>query len=106
MLEETSMHQSAPHDEDDADPAHKALPGLDPAMRQTLAETIALLREHPLWAVWIPRYSRDWIAARPASSQPPGPGLPMFWIHAATSAQLAELMDAADAQLPASRLGN
>jgi hypothetical protein len=98
------MHQFASHDENDADPLRKALAGLDLTTQQILAETVALLREHPLWAVWIPRGRRDWTAARPASSQPPGPDLPMFWIHAATSAQLADLMDAADTQLPANQV--
>lgn len=83
----------------------EALAGLDPATRRKLTETVVLLREHPLWAVWMPTgHHRDWIAARPASSRPPGPDLPMVWAHAATPAELANLMRAADAQLPAIRL--
>jgi hypothetical protein len=101
LAEGASMHHSTAQGPDDGAPIREMLAGLDPAMRQTFTETVALLREHPLWAVWMPAGHHDWTAARPASSRPPGPDLPMVWVHAATPTELADLMRAADTQLPA-----
>jgi hypothetical protein len=95
------MHHSTPQGGNDEAILRETLAGLDPATRQTLIETAVLLREHPAWAIWMPAGRHDWTAARPASSRPPAPDLPMVWIHAATSADLANLMRGTDAQLPA-----
>jgi hypothetical protein len=95
------MHHSTAQSGDDEASVHEILAGLDPVMRRTLTETLAILREYPLWAVWMPAGRRDWTAARPASTWPPSPELPLVWVRAATSAELADLMRAADAQLPA-----
>ena len=94
------MHHSMAHGGDGEAAIHEALAGLDSATTRTLAETVILLRKHPSWAVWMPAGRRDWTATRPASSRSPGPDLPMVWAHAATSAELDNLMRAADAQLP------
>lgn len=97
------MHYFMAHGGDGEAAIHEALAGPDPAMTRTLAEAVILLREHPSWAVWMPTGRRDWTAARPASSRSPGPDLPMIWVHAETSAELANRMHSADAQLPAIR---
>jgi hypothetical protein len=64
-----------------------------------LAEAVALLRNHPRWAIWLPVGSGDWAAIRPASSRPPSPELPTIWVHAATASELACLMRLADEQI-------
>jgi hypothetical protein len=69
------------------------------AARQIIIEVIALHQEFPAWAVWLPWRDGRWTAVRPASSRAPGPELPMVWLHAATSRELAEGMRRADAQL-------
>ena len=66
---------------------------------RVLAEAAILLRDHPRWAVWLPASDHDWTAVRPASSRPPGPEVPMLWVHAGTAGELARMMRAADAQL-------
>lgn len=97
------MHHSAAQGGDEEAQMREALTGLEPAARQTLAETVMLLRDHPLWAIWMPADRGDWAAARPASSRPPGPDQPLVWVHAAAPGELANLMRAADTQLPAIR---
>lgn len=77
----------------------ETLAGLDADVRQVIAEVIMLHREFPAWAVWLPAQRRSWTAVRPASARTPGPGLPMVWVHAATSADLADRMRVMDAQL-------
>jgi hypothetical protein len=77
----------------------ETLAGLDADARQDVAETIVLHRDFPAWAVWLPYRGRPWAAVRPASARHPGPDLPMLWVHAATSAELADRMRGADAQL-------
>lgn len=77
----------------------EALAGLDAGTGQAAAEMIVLRREFPAWAVWPPYRGRAWAAVRPASARPPGPDLPMVWVHAATSAELAGRMRGVDAQL-------
>jgi hypothetical protein len=78
----------------------EALAGLDPEARQVIAEVIGLYSEFPAWAVWPPRSAgRSWTAVRPASARAPGPDLPMVWVHAATSGDLADRMGGVDAQL-------
>jgi hypothetical protein len=62
-----------------------------------VAEFVALHRDHPLWAVWMPSGGRGWVAVRPASSRPPGPEQPMVWVSAVSATELADLMDATDA---------
>jgi hypothetical protein len=64
-----------------------------------LSEAVALLRNHPRWAIWLPVGNGDWAAIRPASSRPPSPELPTIWVHADTASELARLMDAADEQI-------
>jgi hypothetical protein len=76
-----------------------ALAGLDAEASQVMAAVIGLYREFPAWAVWPPSAGRSWTAVRPASGRVPGPGLPMVWVHAATSAELADRMRGVDAQL-------
>lgn len=77
----------------------EALTGLDAEAGQAVAEIIVLYREFPAWAVWLPYRGRAWAAVRPASARPPGPDLPMVWVHAATSTELADRMRAVDSQL-------
>jgi hypothetical protein len=65
-----------------------------------IAEVMALYRDHPRWAVWLPRPGGQWSAARPATSHPPGPGMATIWVDASTAAELSERMRQADAALP------
>ena len=65
-----------------------------------LAEAAILLCAFPQWAVWLPADRGGWAAVRPAGSMPPGPETPMVWVRAGTAAELAGMMQAADAQLP------
>jgi hypothetical protein len=86
--------------EDGISPAlAEALAGLDAGARSAVSQVIVLHREFPAWAVWLPHGGRRWTAVRPASARAPGPDLPMVWVHAATSAELAERMRGVDAQL-------
>ena len=68
-----------------------------------LAEAAILLCAFPQWAVWLPADRDEWAAMRPAESVPPGPEAPMVWVRAGTAGELADLMKAADAQLPHER---
>ena len=65
----------------------------------TLAEVVVLYRDHPRWAVWMPVAGGEWAAVRPAGSRPPGPEVPMLWVHAGTAADLRGRMSRADARL-------
>ena len=57
-----------------------------------------------MWASVVPMADRgEWVAMRPAESVPPGPEAPMVWVRAGTAGELADLMKAADAQLPHER---
>ena len=76
-----------------------ALAGLDTGARRAVTEFIVLHRQFPAWAVWLPHQGRPWTALRPASARVPAPDLPMIWVHAATAADLADRMRAADDQL-------
>jgi hypothetical protein len=80
-------------------PLLEALAGLDAEARGVIGQVVALYREFPAWAVWLPYQGRQWVAVRPASARAPGPDLPMIWVHADTAAQLAARMRGADAQL-------
>jgi hypothetical protein len=64
-----------------------------------LPDAVALLRNHPQWAIWLPAGSGEWTAIRPASSRPPSPELPTIWVHADTASELARLMHTADEQI-------
>jgi hypothetical protein len=64
-----------------------------------IAEAVALLRDHPRWAVWLPGEDGEWVAVRSASSRPPAPEVPLIWVRAVTAAELASRMDRADAAL-------
>lgn len=77
----------------------EALAGVDTETRHAITEIIVLHGQFPAWAVWPPRRGRSWTAIRPASSQVPGPDLPMIWVHAATAPELADQMRRADMQL-------
>lgn len=77
----------------------EALAGLGPEDRQAISQVIALHREFPAWAVWLPYRGRRWAAVRPASARAPGPDLPMIWVHADTAAELAARLRGADAQM-------
>ena len=66
---------------------------------RALVETAILIHDHPHWAVWVPRGQVGWTAARPASSRPPAPELPMLWISAGSASELARMMDSADGQI-------
>jgi hypothetical protein len=76
-----------------------ALAGIAPGAWPDIAEIIALHREFPAWAVWLPHRGRPWIAVRAASARAAGPDLPMIWAQARTAAELADRMRATDAQL-------
>lgn len=80
-------------------PAPEELAGLNPEARRAVAQVIALYREFPAWAVWLPHSGRPWTALRPASARPPAPEVPMIWVHAVTATDLAARMRGADAQL-------
>jgi hypothetical protein len=80
-------------------PLPEALAGLGPEHRQAISQVIALHREFPAWAVWLPYRGRRWAAVRPASARAPVPDLPMIWVHADTAAELAARLRGADAQL-------
>ena len=86
-------------DEDGISPLLEALAGLDAETSEVIGQVIALYREFPAWAVWLPHRGRRWAAVRPASARPPAPDLPMIWVHADTAAELAARMRGADAQL-------
>jgi hypothetical protein len=77
----------------------EALAGLDAETSEVISQVIALYREFPAWAVWLPHRGRPWAAVRPASARAPAPDLPMIWVHADTAAELAARMRGADAQL-------
>ena len=64
-----------------------------------LAEVVVLYRDHPRWAIWMPVADGEWAAVRPAGSRPPGPEVPMLWVHAGTVADLGGRMSRADARL-------
>jgi hypothetical protein len=64
-----------------------------------IAEVVALYRDHPRWAVWLPAPGGQWAAARSASRHPPGPGMAMIWVEAETPALLGDRMRGVDAQL-------
>jgi hypothetical protein len=66
---------------------------------ETLAALAALYREHPRWAVWLPPPGGQWTAVRVAGSRPPSPDLPMLWVRAITSQELAHRMRRLDATL-------
>jgi hypothetical protein len=77
----------------------EALAGLDAEVGGAIGQVVVLYREFPAWAVWLPHGGGQWTAVRPASARAPGPDLPMVWVYAATSAELAERMRGVDAQL-------
>jgi len=89
------------HGDDDGipPPLAEALAGLDAETSKDITQAIALYREFPAWAVWLPYRGRRWTAVRPASARAPGPDLPMIWVHADTATELTERMQRADAQL-------
>jgi hypothetical protein len=77
----------------------EALAGIDPGAARDIAGVIALHREFPAWAVWLPDVGRQWIAVRPASWRAPSSDRPTIWVEARTAAALADRMRAVDAQL-------
>jgi hypothetical protein len=66
---------------------------------KSVSDAAGLLRVHPHWAVWLPGSGGRWTAVRPLTSRPPGPELPMLWVHADTSSELGRLMRDADEQI-------
>ena len=95
--------EGAPRGHGDEDgispPLAEALAGLDAETSKDITQAIALYREFPAWAVWLPYRGRRWTAVRPASARAPAPEVPMIWVHAGTAAKLAARMRGADAQL-------
>jgi hypothetical protein len=77
----------------------EAVEGLGPEAVRAVGEVVGLHREFPAWGIWLPAGSRPWTAVRLASGRCPGPGLPMVWVHAPTSAELADRMRRVDGQL-------
>jgi hypothetical protein len=88
-------------------PEPEAAPGIPQPPHETTAAAsdpliiilARLSRAFPAWAVWLPQGRRPWTALRPASARPPGPRLPLVWVQAATGAELAAQMRAADEQI-------
>jgi len=76
-----------------------ALEQLGAPHSRALAEIVWLHLDHPQWAVWLPVDGRDWTAVRSAGSRPPGPEMPLLWVHATTAAQLDVRMRSADSGL-------
>jgi hypothetical protein len=66
---------------------------------RVIAEMVALYRDHPRWAVWLPRPGGEWVAARSAGPQSAGPEMAMIWVRAGTSSELGRRMDQADESL-------
>ena len=66
---------------------------------ETLAVLVALYRDHPRWAIWLPLPGGQWTAVRPAGSRPPSMTMPMVWVRADTSVDLADRMRRADETL-------
>jgi hypothetical protein len=64
-----------------------------------LGEAVALCRDHPRWAVWLPAAGGGWAAVRPVGVRPPGPKIPMLWLDADTADELRARMQHADAGL-------
>jgi hypothetical protein len=64
-----------------------------------IAEVVALFRDHPQWALWLPGPGDAWVAARSAGSRPPGPEVPMIWVRAGTASELGGRMSQADVSL-------
>jgi hypothetical protein len=64
-----------------------------------VAEAMALYRDHPQWAVWLPAPGSGWAAVRPAGARPPGPEVPMIWVHADSADELGARMRQADSGL-------
>jgi hypothetical protein len=90
----------AGHDgEHGTSPLLEALAGLDAAGRDAITQVIALHREFPAWAVWLPYRGHPWIAVRPASTRAPDSELPMIWAKAETIEELADKMRRVNAQL-------
>jgi hypothetical protein len=82
--------ESTPRGHGDEDvispPLLEALAGLDAEASGAISQVIALYREFPAWAVWLPYRGRPWMAVRPASARAPGADLPMIWVRAGTAA--------------------
>jgi hypothetical protein len=84
-------------DRRDAIASGDELTGPDLAVARFIEEIIALYREFPDWAVWLPTQG-VWTAVRPASTRPPAPELPMIWTRANSVSQLADHMRETDQQ--------
>jgi hypothetical protein len=70
---------------------------IDALMVVTAAQLATLHLGFPAWGIWPPA-NGQWTAVRPAAARPPAPALPMIWVQAATPAELAARMRAADQQ--------
>lgn len=77
----------------------RAVNELDGTNGPAITGIIDLYREFPAWAVWLPRQGGPWAAARPSSERLPVPDLPMIWVHAETSDELADRMRSVEWQL-------
>lgn len=86
-------------DADLASVVRRALEQFAVADAAAIADAVALHRDHPRWAVWLPAGGCEWAAMRPASSRPPAPELPMVWVRGGTAAELSARMRQADAAL-------
>lgn len=87
--------------------AIRALTGLGDVLAHTgasdqvlgLGQAVLLMHEHPAWAIWLPTHGSGWTATRPVGVRPPGPDLPMLWVHAETAAELTRMIQSADGQI-------
>lgn len=100
-MESDSAHVGPAGEQGTSPPLLGALAGLDFEVSRTVIQAIALYREFPAWAVWLPHGGRPWAGVRPASARLPGPEVPMIWVQAESAADLAARMRRSDAQLPA-----
>jgi hypothetical protein len=78
---------------------HSVLEELGVTDALALGEAVALCRDHPRWAVWLPTVGGRWAAVRPAGVLPPGPEVPTLWVDADTADELRARMQQADAGL-------
>lgn len=72
--------------------------GPEAAADRLISEVVALYRDFPAWAVWLP-VQGVWTAVRSASDRPAGPGLQLLWTRANSARQLAIHMREANQEI-------